>query len=199
MRKVKNKHSKPWSEGWKCWLVQTQSTLISHSFYSLRTALRSYLSKRALNFGPLDDVLNECICAAMARENKGSKTHCEDTDAIQQHPEELARRAADSDPRGPHGIKRGNPGADGWAWRQLHLKAADGVLDKPFIDGFLGKISCGVCSVHARQFVRLNPPPYGESKDEQFRYTWFWHDHIDQQNKLARITLEEARALYHLD
>src|SRR4029077_946635 len=133
MRRVKNTHSKPWNEGFKCWLPQTEAMLVKDSFGALRAELQKYLTLRSLNFGPVDQVLHECICAALQKERKGHDTHCEETEQ-RFHPEEVARRASDVDPRGPHNLKRGTHGADGWAWRQLHLAAADDKLDKKFID-----------------------------------------------------------------
>ncbi len=186
-------------EGCKCWLPQTEVMLVGHSFHNMRAVLRKYMEKRGLNFGPIEEVLHECICAALQRERKGHDTHCEDTNRAV-HPELAARQAADRDPRGPHGMKRGTSGADGWAWRQLHLAAIDGKIDKKFIDAFINHVSCGVCAVHARQFVRLNPPPYDAGPDELFRWTWFWHKHANEvaHPKGSAITLEEARHLYHL-
>lgn len=197
-RRLKNTLSKPFNEGYRCWLPQTQTTLVDDRFNGLRQKLRQYLAVRNLNFGPLDEVLHECVCAALQKANKGSKTHCSDG-VTPVHPDDLARKAADADPRGPHSLKRGNAGADGWAWRELHLAAADEAIDKKFMDRFLGRMTCGVCQSHSRTFVRVNPPPVGQGKDELFRWTWFWHDHVNVLTKGTRITLEEARHLYHLD
>lgn len=197
-RKVKNLLSKPWNEGFRCFLPQTQATLQKDSFNALRKELRAYLAKRGLNFGPIEEVLHECVCAALDREKKSSRTHCTDAEPAM-HPEEIERRKADVDPRGPHGLKRGMSGADGFAWRELHLAAADGRITKEWVNAFLNRMSCGNCKHHAQQFVRLNPPPIEKGVDEVFHWSWFWHDYVNSEAKNRRITLAEARHLYHLD
>jgi len=189
-RTVKNKYVKPWNEGFKCWLPQVGVMLLQDNYHALRKELMRYMLKNKLDFGPINILIDECICAALEKENRGPRVFCEDGNAPV-HPDEVERRGLEGDPRGPK-ISRGNSGSDAYAWKQLHIAALDGRLDQAFVKRFVGRIGCGVCRSHADAFVAKNPV----SPTDPFGWTVVFHNYVNATLKRPEMDVEAARELW---
>ena len=186
-RRLKNPQSKPWNEGFKCWLPDQKVTIIADSFHAVRGKLRLYLSKNNLDLGDTDQLLHKCVCAALEKERRGVNAHCtQENEPV--HPETREKNKWELDGRGPKNLKRGTSGTDAFAWKQLHLAAKDGSLDAAMVKRFMGRISCGVCKSHTTTYVTKNPL----SVEDPFGWTVHFHNWVNSLLKKPTVTREEA-------
>lgn len=190
-RRLKQLNVKPWNEGFRGFIKETQATLSGDSFWNLRKKIRSYCVQRQLDLGDWTDLTHRCVCDALERENKGVRTHC--TPEVEKaHPETEAKRKADRDPRGPQHLKRGNTGSDAYSWKQLHLAAKDGLLDAKFMKAFTNRIACGVCKTHTEAFVKKNPIPPSDA----FGWSVFFHNWVNRLLKKPEMSVGDAWNLW---